>query len=92
MAKLYEFQCVCGELYSLSRNRNKNNSRWCYLVRLGGLCNGPSLNLTTRKDVLELYNRLCVGGTDYNIDPELGLPDELALRTKDPQREPQAAI
>mmetsp|Transcript_16917 Transcript_16917/g.39391 ORF Transcript_16917/g.39391 Transcript_16917/m.39391 type:complete len:831 (+) Transcript_16917:79-2571(+) len=41
----------------------------------------------TRKDVLELYNRLCVGGTDYNIDPELGLPDELALRTKDPQRE-----
>jgi len=41
----------------------------------------------TRSQVLPLYNRLCVGGLDYNIDPELGLPAERAQTTINPQRE-----
>mmetsp|Transcript_64915 Transcript_64915/g.155047 ORF Transcript_64915/g.155047 Transcript_64915/m.155047 type:complete len:832 (-) Transcript_64915:8-2503(-) len=41
----------------------------------------------TAVQVLPLYNSKCVGGLDYNIDPELGLPAERAETTIDPQRE-----
>lgn len=34
-----------------------------------------------------LYKIDCVGGTDYNLDPEVGLPNERAQKTIDPVRE-----
>jgi len=39
---------------------------------------------TTYAGLLRLYNQDCVSGTDYNLEPEVGLPAEQAQTTTDP--------
>eukprot|EP00928_Gymnodinium_smaydae_P010441 TRINITY_DN13937_c0_g1_i1.p1 TRINITY_DN13937_c0_g1~~TRINITY_DN13937_c0_g1_i1.p1 ORF type:complete len:865 (+),score=196.33 TRINITY_DN13937_c0_g1_i1:276-2870(+) len=42
---------------------------------------------TTLRELHALYKLPCVGGLDYNLNPELGLPNERAQTTIAPERE-----
>lgn len=45
-----------------------------------------SRECTTLSILHDLYNKDCVGGMDYDLEPELGIPNERAKRTVHPQR------
>lgn len=42
---------------------------------------------STLSSLLTLYNAPCVGGFDYDLEPEMGIPAERAKHTQNPQRE-----